>query len=130
MLTGPCRGEISALRWRHVDLDRGLLTITRGNAQPKTGLKEKHTKTGQARKIALDKHTVDLLAKHRRLWIERCDELGVPLSPDASSSPPRRTAPSPTTYRGPSASTTAGSRCDSSSAAPACTHSGTTPRQN
>jgi integrase len=83
VLTGPRRGEISALRWRHVDLDRGLLTITRSNAQPKTGLKEKHTKTGQARKIALDKHTVELLAKHRGLWEERCDELGVPLSPDA-----------------------------------------------
>jgi integrase len=55
MLTGPRRGEISALRWRYVDLDRGLLTITRSNGQPKTGLEEKHTKAGQARKIALDK---------------------------------------------------------------------------
>jgi len=29
MLTGPRRGEISALRWRHIDFDRGLLSITR-----------------------------------------------------------------------------------------------------
>jgi integrase len=83
MLTGPRRGEISALRWRHIDLDRGLLSIIRSNAQPKAGLKEKHTKTGQARKIALDKHTVELLATHRGLWEQRCDELGVSLSPDA-----------------------------------------------
>ena len=48
MLTGPRRGEISALRWRHIDFERGLLSITRSNAQPKAGVKEKHTKTGQA----------------------------------------------------------------------------------
>jgi integrase len=54
MLTGPRRGEVSALRWHHIDFERGLLTIIRSNAQPKSGLQEKHTKTGQARKIALD----------------------------------------------------------------------------
>jgi len=46
MLTGPRRGEISALRWRHIDFERGLLSIVRSNAQPKAGVKEKHTKTG------------------------------------------------------------------------------------
>ena len=49
MLTGPRRGEISALRWRHVDFDRGLLWIERSNAQPKAGLTEKATKTGAQR---------------------------------------------------------------------------------
>lgn len=83
MLTGPRRGEISALRWHHVDFDRGLLTIHRSNAQPKTGLREKSTKTGQARKIALDQHTVGLLTTHRQLFESRCDELGCNLSPDA-----------------------------------------------
>jgi integrase len=81
MLTGPRRGEISALRWRHVDFDRGLLTIHRSNAQPKSGLKEKGTKTGQARKIALDQHTVGLLTTHRDLFESRCAELGCTLSP-------------------------------------------------
>lgn len=65
-LTGPRRGEICALRWRHIDFERGLLSIHRSNAQPKSGLKEKQTKTGQARKISLDAHTVDLLTTHRR----------------------------------------------------------------
>lgn len=83
MLTGPRRGEISALRWRHIDFDRGLLSITRSNAQPKAGVKEKHTKTGQARKIALDAHTVELLAAHRQRWEQRLDDLGLVLSPDA-----------------------------------------------
>jgi integrase len=83
MLTGPRRGEVSALRWRHIDFERGLLSIHRSNAQPKAGLKEKGTKTGQARKIALDKHTVGLLTTHRQLFEQRCEELGHSLSPDA-----------------------------------------------
>ena len=49
MLTGPAEAKISALRWRHVDFERGLLSSTRSNTQPKAGLKAKHTKTGQAR---------------------------------------------------------------------------------
>lgn len=89
MLTGPRRGEISALRWRHIDFERGLLSITRSNAQPKAGLKEKHTKTGQVRKIALDAldaldaHTVELLTAHRRHLEQRLEDLGLVLSPDA-----------------------------------------------
>lgn len=83
MLTGPRRGEISALRWHHVDLERGLLSIVRSNAQPKSGLKEKHTKTGQARKIALDAHTIGLLTTHRQLREQRCADLGVQISGDA-----------------------------------------------
>jgi integrase len=40
MLTGPRRGEVSALRWRHIDFDRGLLWVHQANAQTKAGLKE------------------------------------------------------------------------------------------
>lgn len=83
MLTGPRRGEVSAPRWRHIDFERGLLTIHRSNAQPKSGLTEKTTKTGQARKIALDKHTVGLLTTQRDMFESRCTELGCALSPDA-----------------------------------------------
>lgn len=83
MLTGPRRGEVSALRWHHIDFERGLISIHRSNAQPKSGLKEKQTKTGQARKIALDGHTVGLLTTHHQMWEQRCDELGCLLSPEA-----------------------------------------------
>ncbi|MGH3799844.1 MAG: hypothetical protein ACRDTD_06885 [Pseudonocardiaceae bacterium] len=69
MVTGSRRGEISALRWRHVDFDRGFLLVQRENAQPKSGIKEKETKTGQQRRVALDPETLALLAEHRK----RCD---------------------------------------------------------
>ncbi|GAA4893789.1 hypothetical protein GCM10023203_54990 [Actinomycetospora straminea] len=83
MLTGPRRGEVSALRWRHIDFERGLLWVHQANAQTKAGLKEKSTKTNQRRKVALDEHTIELLRAHRERWRERCEQLGVPLSLDA-----------------------------------------------
>ena len=84
MLTGPRRGEISALRWRHVDFDRGVLWVYRSNAQTKAGgVQEKQTKTGQRRKIALDDNTVELLRKHRELWEGRCAEIGCVLDGEA-----------------------------------------------
>jgi len=80
MLTGPRRGEVSALRWRHIDFERGLLWVHRSNAQTKAGLKEKSTKTAQTRKIALDEHTVKLLTDHRDRWARRCADLGTVLT--------------------------------------------------
>ena len=66
MVTGSRRGEISALRWHHVDLDGALLTLQRSNAQPKSGLKEKTTKTRQQRRVTIDPQTVGMLAAHRQ----------------------------------------------------------------
>jgi integrase len=83
MITGSRRGEVSALRWRHVDFDRAALWIHRSNAQTKAGIKEKKTKTGQRRKVALDPHTLGLLEQHRKLWEQRCAALGCAFDPDA-----------------------------------------------
>jgi integrase len=83
MLTGPRRGEVSALRWRHIDFERGLLWVHRSNAKTKAGLEEKSTKTAQTRKIALDEHTVKLLTDHRDMWARRCADLGTVLTLDA-----------------------------------------------
>ena len=83
MITGSRRGEISALRWRHVDFDRAILWVHRSNAQTKAGVREKETKTGQRRKVALDPETLALLTKHRELWEQRCANLGGTLDSDA-----------------------------------------------
>ncbi len=45
MITGSRRGEISALRWHHVDFDRAIVWVHRSNAQTKSGVREKETKT-------------------------------------------------------------------------------------
>jgi integrase len=83
MVTGSRRGEVSALRWHHVDLDGVLLTLQRSNAQPKSGLKEKQTKTRQQRRVMIDPQTVALLTAHRAVCEGRCAALGVDRDPDA-----------------------------------------------
>lgn len=82
MITGMRRGELSALRWRHVDFSSGTLVVQRANAQAKAGIKEKTTKTRQQRRIAIDPQTVTLLHEHRERWHQRCQLLGIPFRDD------------------------------------------------
>jgi integrase len=83
MVTGSRRGEISALRWRHVDFARGLLLVQRSNAQPKAGIQEKGTKSRQQRRVALDPQTMGLLTAHYERCAARCEALGSTLGPTA-----------------------------------------------
>ena len=83
MVTGSRRGEVSALRWDHLDLARGLLRIERSNAHPKAGVKEKETKTRQQRRVALDPQTLEMLTAHRDRCEQRCGTLGCELDPSA-----------------------------------------------
>jgi len=76
MLTGSRRGEISALRWHHVDLERRTLTVERSNAQTLGGLREKTTKTAQRRRVALDDGTVALLQDYRMQLERECRQVG------------------------------------------------------
>jgi integrase len=48
MVTGMRRGEISALRWRHVEFAADTVIVQRANAEPKSGVKEKQTKDAPA----------------------------------------------------------------------------------
>jgi integrase len=95
MLSGSRRGEVCALRWQHVDLDRAVLWIPRSIAQTKQGLKDKETKSGKARRIALDPHTLTLLAEHRQRWEQRCALLGCELAADAFMFSPAPDASTP-----------------------------------
>ncbi len=83
MVTGSRRGEISALRWQHLDFTRGLVLIRRSNAHPKAGVKEKETKTRQQRHVALDPQTIELLLAHRSRCEQRCADLLCELEPTA-----------------------------------------------
>jgi integrase len=79
MITGARRGEIVALRWKDVDLQRRILEIRRNLVD---GV-EKETKTHQIRRIALDETTVELLTAHQARYVERVRLLELAPSDDA-----------------------------------------------
>jgi integrase len=81
--TGCRRGEVCALRWTDIDLDRAELSVRRSVVQLGQELREKDTKTHQSRRIALDPATVALLRQHRLRQREQMLALGVRLAEDA-----------------------------------------------
>jgi len=81
--TGCRRGELCGLRWSDIDLEDETVVIRRaiGDADGKTYVKG--TKTHQARRIALDPSTVEVLRRHRAAVVKRAEEAGVELGSDA-----------------------------------------------
>jgi integrase len=77
VLCGLRRGEVVALRWRHVDLDRGHLSVVASAEQTDQGVREKETKSGKARNVALSPSVVDELRSHRLKQAEWLLQLGV-----------------------------------------------------
>ena len=92
MTTGARRGELCALRWSHVDLDRGVITIRRALTRFAGELTEKDTKTHQQRRLALDQESIALLTEHWQRCRERAAALGEPSRGMRSSSRSPRTA--------------------------------------
>ena len=64
-LTGLRRGELCALRWSDVNLEKGVLTVSRSVVVDVGALREKATKTDRFRLVALDDVAVALLKVHR-----------------------------------------------------------------
>jgi integrase len=83
MVTGMRRGELCGLRWRDVDLEAGVLALSRSIGQRNSAVWEKDTKTHQHRRIALDPETVTILAEHHRRCVECAQAVDVELSRDA-----------------------------------------------
>jgi len=81
--TGMRRGEVVALRWRHVDLDKGQISVEESAEQTKTGIRYKPPKSGKGRTVALPKSVVDELRNHRIRQAEALLKLGTRLSEDA-----------------------------------------------
>jgi integrase len=82
-LTGMRRGELCALRWTDVDLERGELDVSRSVVVAVGGLAEKTTKTDRFRRVALDEVGVLLLRQHLanvETWAAQADTM---LSADA-----------------------------------------------
>ena len=95
-VTGARRGELCALRWRDVNLDDGLLSISRSIVDGRSdSLIEKDTKTHSSRKITLDPGTRAALAGQHARHVERAAAFDVPLPRSAfvfSDSPEGRMA--------------------------------------
>jgi len=81
-LCGLRRGEIAALRWRSVDLKAGQLAVVASVEQTKVGCREKETKTGRARTVALSATMVEELRRHRLAQVQALLQLGIRLSDD------------------------------------------------
>ena len=96
--TGMRRGEILALRWAEVDLDRGVAAVMRTLEQTAEGLTFKEPKSAKSRRqIALSPDTVAELRAHKVRQAQRrlalgpgyadedlvcCREDGTPFKPD------------------------------------------------
>lgn len=71
IVTGCRRGEIAALKWSKIDLDKGRLEISANLCNSKEkGIYETTTKTGTTRYVNIPKETVALLKKYRAAQLE------------------------------------------------------------
>lgn len=69
--TGARRGEIVALRWADLDLDRATVRIERSLEQTKEGIRVKPPKTKAGRRtVSLPAFAINALSEHRRQQLE------------------------------------------------------------
>lgn len=76
VLCGLRRGEIAALRWRHVELVAGQLAVIESAEQTRAGVRYKEPKNGRARTVALPMLVVTELRAHRARQAEELLKLG------------------------------------------------------
>jgi integrase len=82
VLCGLRRGEITALKWKSVDLERGQLSIEESTEQTRDGTRSKETKSGRARAVALPLFVADELSRHKVRQAEELLKLGIRISGD------------------------------------------------
>jgi integrase len=70
------------LRWRSVDFERGQLAVSASTEQTDDGIREKETKTGKSRAVALPAMIIEGLRQHRIRQAEELLKLGVRLGED------------------------------------------------
>lgn len=79
---GLRRGEIIALRWRHVDFKSRQIAVMESAEQIKGQVRLKETKSGHTRSVALSAGTIAELKAHRAKQAEELLMLGIPLTDD------------------------------------------------
>lgn len=75
--TGMRRGEVLAVRWKNVDLERGMLRVMESLEQTKAGIRFKPPKNGRHRVITLPAYAVEDLRRLKRQQAEELLALGV-----------------------------------------------------
>ncbi|MFC3207402.1 tyrosine-type recombinase/integrase [Aquamicrobium soli] len=85
VMCGLRRGEVLALRWRHVELgdNRRSLSVEESAEQTKEGVRYKEPKSGKARTVSLSSTVVAELKAHRARQAE--EQLRLGLRPDGDS---------------------------------------------
>ena len=85
VMCGLRRGEILALRWRHVELgdNRPQLSVMESAEQTKDGVRYKEPKSGRARTVSLSSTVIAELKAHRARQAEEQLRLGI--RPDEDS---------------------------------------------
>ena len=83
VLCGLRRGEIAALRWRNVDLEKSSLAVVESVEQMNGSIRIKETKSGRVRTVALPLTVRDELKAHRLTQAQRMLKLGVRLGDDS-----------------------------------------------
>ena len=81
--SGARRGELLALRWSDIDLDRAKLSVERGIVRVGNDLIEQGTKTHQSRRSSLDAGTIAVLKAHEDRMIERAHTASVVITPES-----------------------------------------------
>jgi integrase len=76
-MLGLRRGEIAALRWSHIDLDKAQASIVESFEQTRQGVRLKAPKSGRGRKVALPAKVVAELRVWRKRQAEDLLKLGV-----------------------------------------------------
>jgi integrase len=81
-MCGLRRGEIAALRWRNVDLDKASLSVVQSAEQTKDGVRYKEPKRGRTRHVALSANVVAELRTWRTEQAQELLRLGVRVTAD------------------------------------------------
>jgi integrase len=77
VMCGLRRGEIVALRWRHIDFDAGKMAVVESAEQTARGVRYKPPKSGKGRAVALSEMVVAELRRHRLAQAEELLRLGI-----------------------------------------------------
>jgi integrase len=80
--TGVRRGEMLALRWSDLDLDKASVCIQRSLEQTRAGLRFKEIKKGKGRTLALPEITVEVLRMHKAQQDQLRELLGGDYNPE------------------------------------------------